>query len=92
MPAARATASRSSRVGWEDWWKSCSSLMSCTLVKRLRVRRAASSEDMLAAEDVLLSVDVCMVVGDGSKATVFKHEHPNEPVAVRVRHVIASRM
>ena len=62
MPAACATASRSSRVGWEDWWKSCSSMMSCTLVNRLRVRRAASSEDMLAAEDVLLSVDDSMVV------------------------------
>lgn len=64
MPAACATASRSSRVGWEDWWKSCSSIMSCTLVKRLRVRRAASSEDMLAAEDVLESVEDCMFNDD----------------------------
>lgn len=62
MPADCATASRSSRVGWEDWWKSCSSIMSCTLVNRLRVRRAASSEDMLAAEDVLESVEDCMIV------------------------------
>lgn len=61
MPAACATASRSSRVGWEDWWKTCSSIMSCTLVKRLRVRRAASSEDMLATEDVLESVEDCMI-------------------------------
>ena len=37
-------------------------MMSCTLVNRLRVRRAASSDDMLAAEDVLLSVDDSMVV------------------------------
>lgn len=68
MPAAFATASRSSRVGWEDWWKSCSSNTSCTLVNRFRVRRAkASSEDMLAAEDVLLSVEDCMVIVVGDE-------------------------
>ena len=42
--------------------------MSCILVKRLRVRRAASSEDKLAKEDVLDSVDEC-IDGNEDKRT-----------------------
>lgn len=64
--------------------------MSWTLVKRLRVRRAASSEDMLATEDVLDSVDDCIDEEEEERQVVDKDtylskscQHPNERVGTR---------
>ena len=42
MSASLATSSRCSREGWDTWPYKCSSTMSCTLVKRLRVRLTVS--------------------------------------------------
>ena len=38
-PESRASFSRCSRVGCEVQWNSCSNIISCSLVNRLRVRR-----------------------------------------------------
>ena len=56
--------------------------MSWTLVKRLRVRRAASSEDMLATEDVRDRVEDCMNGNEDKDAYLLlnRWQHPNERV------------
>ena len=73
MPPSCATTSRSSRDGCEFLWNRSSSIVSWTLVNRLRVRRimlglaAPSSEtdQTLAVEDVCDSgeSDMSVVVG-----------------------------
>lgn len=73
MSPALATASRSSREGCEFLWNRVSSMVSWTLVKRLRVRREAlmalgvmsSDDEKLAAEDVRDSEETASMAAEG---------------------------